>query len=340
MTHIDDTQLRRFRRGELSLDELSAAGRHAAECEACRERMDASVSVHGLRTWIDGASDGYPGIDAELLAYLDGSLDAVTSERMEQHLAGCERCRDDVDDLQRIAKPRPPLRWILPAAAALILISGLVVMRQWMTPPSVVSHVARVPAAPAHDRYPRADWNALVRDALASGTLTRPAVLTDMAMITGRLRGESANAANALTPAGVVVESARPRFMWPAVASGAEYVVAVYDGKREVARSKPLHVTSWTPARDLLRGRTYGWQIEVRLGSDERLIPEPPAPQAVFHLLGERELADIEAARALVPDDHLLLGLLYARAGLVREGQRELRLVPEGATLARSLERW
>jgi hypothetical protein len=319
MMHIDDTQLRRFRRGELTLDELSAAGRHAAECEACRERMDASVSVHGLRAWIDGASDGDPDIDAELHAYLD-----------------------DVDDFRSVAKPRRgirPLFWILPTAAALILISGLVVMKQEKTAPSVAPRVAHVPAAPKADRYPRADWNALVRESLASGTLARPAVLADMAMIAGRLRGEPVAEATALAPAGIVVEAARPRFTWPAV-DGAEYVVAVYDGRREVARSRSIHATSWTPARALIRGRTYGWQVEVHTDADDRIIPEPPAPPAVVHVLGERELADIEAARALAPDDHLLLGLLYARAGLVREAESELRRVPEAAGIARSLESW
>lgn len=315
MIHIDDRQLERFRRGELTLDELSAAGRHAAECEACGERMDASVSIDGLRGWID-ASDGDPDIDAELSEYLESSLDAARPRR-------------------RV----PALFWILPAAAALIVISGLVVMRQSKTPPSVVPRVVHVPAVPPADRYARADWSSLVRNALASGTLARPAVLADMATIAGRLRGEPAAETALLAPAGIVVESARPRFTWPA-AGAADYVVAIYDGRREVARSGRLHATSWSPARALPRGRTYGWQIEVHTGADERIVPEPPAPPAVFHVLGERELADIEAARALVPEDHLLLGLLCARAGLVKEGKGELRRVPEGANIARSLESW
>jgi len=53
-------------------------------------------------------------------------------------------------------------------------------------------------------------------------------------------------------------------------------------------------------------------------------MPAPPAPPAIFRIISQRERDELVRARAEAGDDHLLLALLYARAGIVDEARREL----------------
>jgi hypothetical protein len=61
----------------------------------------------------------------------------------------------------------------------------------------------------------------------------------------------------------------------------------------------------------------------------EILSPTAAAPEAKFAVLGQDEAEELERARLSVPDSHLTLGVLYARAGLLDEAEREFRLLVE-----------
>lgn len=84
-----------------------------------------AVTIGELDTMID-RPDG-PHLDAtEVAAYLDGLVPGEVRSRIQQHLADCEDCRDEVLHLLRIA-PRPAKRsrmhvWAAGAAAAAILV--------------------------------------------------------------------------------------------------------------------------------------------------------------------------------------------------------------------------
>ncbi len=54
-----------------------------------------------------------PHVDSDLLAYLDGELDAAARDRVEAHLAGCPQCADELAELRRL---RAELRATFPAA--------------------------------------------------------------------------------------------------------------------------------------------------------------------------------------------------------------------------------
>jgi len=129
----------------------------------------------------------------------------------------------------------------------------------------------------------------------------------------------------AVEPAGVIVETTQPRFTWP-TRDGATYRAGIYAGERTVAESPRLKINEWIPAAGVLqRGVTYTWNVRViaRDGS-ESILPAPPASPAKFRVITDRDAADLEAARARFPNDHLLLGLLYARSGVRDRANEEL----------------
>jgi hypothetical protein len=97
----------------------------------------------------------------------------------------------------------------------------------------------------------------------------------------------------------------------------------IIDGSHVVERSGTLIVPRWKPSNPLRRGRTYEWQVEVH-DSGTHIIPAPPAPPAFFHVADADSVRQIEEARRTRPGDHLLLGVLYARAGMQREAMEEL----------------
>lgn len=164
--------------------------------------------------------------------------------------------------------------------------------------------------------YGRDDWNALVRNALETGEAQWPE--PELAALRG-----PASAALMLAPAGVIVETTQPPFTWPAEI-GATYRVGIYSGERTVAGSPRLHVNQWIPpAGSLERGGTYTWDVNV-LARDgrERVVPAPPAK---FSVMTDSAATELEAARTRFPNDHLLLGLLYARGGVRDRAQEEFR---------------
>lgn len=147
-----------------------------------------------------------------------------------------------------------------------------------------------------------------------------------------------------LSPSGVVVETTRPRFRWSAV-EGAQYVVLLSHRGDVVAESEPLTANSWTPEQPLVRGRTYEWHLEIRTGANVRVVPAAPQSPARFEVLSSDARREIERARDTRPGDHLLAGILYARAGARDAAERELRAAAaagdgDAAKLLESLRAW
>lgn len=265
----------------------------------------------------------HPG-DEELFAFVDGTLSPPELEIVESHLEDCRLCREDVEELRRL-KPRARVRWVFAAAAAIVLaaLSVLLIPNRTAAPPEGVRRAVlkrqAAPAAPAaHGR-----WSALVDGALANG-MQRPAILDEVQFEGESLRGTApSSAGHVITPAGTVIDDARPVFRWVS-SSDAPVVVYVFRGSAEVARSPRLTGLQWQAERDLPRGATYRWQVAVQEGGEERIIPAPPQPPAGFHIAGEKEHAELSEATRLFPDDPLLLGILYAKSGLLGTAEKEI----------------
>jgi hypothetical protein len=122
---------------------------------------------------------------------------------------------------------------------------------------------------------------------------------------------------------GVVVEEDRPVLRWRSVPEAHRYVVTLSDARGgRLLSSPPLTTTEWTPP-PLPRGQSYLWQVVADIPSGTTAAPRPPEPEARFRVLDLASLQSLDEARR-VPS-HLVLGVLYARAGLVADAERELR---------------
>jgi hypothetical protein len=175
-------------------------------------------------------------------------------------------------------------------------------------------------------------WRRAVESVLVARRVDKPAVLEALSRDTEMLLGgpEEAGGAVIVGPAGSVVESDRPSFRWRALRGETSYTVAVYDGRYElVAKSDRLSATEWTCPLALRRGATYTWQVTAFRDGKTIVSPSPPAPEARFRVLGQAAAGELKRARRLYPASHLTLGVLYARAGMVEEAEREFRALAE-----------
>jgi hypothetical protein len=274
----------------------------------------------------------HPDLETELFPYAEGTLPRERAAEIAEHVMGCVRCREDVEDARALA-PRQPRRtsrpWVPLAAAAMI--GGIVflfVTRDDAPPPrpvptsTVITQTVPTPVpttttAPT-PRYAREEWEALVRETRAGAPLAIAGALAPLRRDAYVLRGGEGGGVT-LEPSGVIVESPRPRFRWSEISPRA--VVTVFADEAEVARSAELSTNEWTPRRDLPRGVTLTWQVELRRGDAIAIIPAPPAPPARFRIVDAATAAALEDARRAHPGDALLLGLLYARAGLVDDAR-------------------
>ena len=356
--HPTGDELLLFLRGGLRAERVAAVAAHLQHCRACAAAAMTPDHVAragaSLAQAIDPAADEHPFVETRLTAYVDGILPPEEREAIEDHLRHCSICREDVDDLRAVAAVLPSRRparwpWLAAAAAAAILIAMTLFMTRDTvlpeTPPSrprvTATAPTPLPPAPPRERYARAEWNAAVRQALRRGALAMPAALAELQLPSDPERGTGPAPAHVLEPSAAIVEETRPRFLWTPIRN-ATYVVSVFEGQNLVMESPPLRQPQWQPPRNLSRGRVYQWQVSARAGDAATILPAPPAPPALFRILGAPAHAELDAARAAHGDDPLLLGVLYARHGLRAEAERELSRVAtdEGRRLLRSVQGW
>jgi putative zinc finger protein len=176
------------------------------------------------------------------------------------------------------------------------------------------------------DRWPAA-YQQLAKDALSNQRVERSPMLVGLSRQESSLMGgdDQVRQFAIIEPAGKVTLTARPTLRWSRLSGATGYIVEIYDaGFKRVSASPSLTDVSWTPP-PLARGRAYSWQVRAVRDGQEFNAPRPPAPQARFRILDQTAAYEIASARRDYASSHLLLGLLYARAGLLDEAERELR---------------
>ena len=187
------------------------------------------------------------------------------------------------------------------------------------------------------EQLPESDRRA-IKSALVSGRVSTPTALAGLTAGGGPLLGSSGAEGKGgeagfapVTPIGTVVRGVRTSFKWGTLKGATSYVVNVYDTSfNRVATSGALSGAEWTPpAGTLAHGRVYVWQVTAIRGSEEITAPAPDAPEARFKVLEDGKARELDAAQRVAGDSHLALGVIYARAGLLDEAEREFRLLVE-----------
>jgi len=169
-----------------------------------------------------------------------------------------------------------------------------------------------------------------VRNVVLSRRLILPAATLALGGHRGSLRtAVGPPAFRLLSPVGTAVEVDRPVFRWEPLRGASTYTVVVSTTDfqttdfQEVASSPRLSATEWKPSRPLPRGAAYLWQVRALRDGQEVTSPKPPEPEARFRVLDPEQAAELSKARQTYRS-HLLLGILYAKAGLLDDAEKEL----------------
>ncbi|MGH9846160.1 MAG: zf-HC2 domain-containing protein [Blastocatellia bacterium] len=226
------------------------------------------------------------------------------------------------------ASPTPPTPEVAPVLAQLNDGGGRVILDGQ----GKLSGVDHLP--PAYQR--------LVKQALTAQRVEKSPLLAGLSRPGSSLMGgdEEGNRFAVSEPVGTVVVTDRPTFRWSKLQGATGYVVEVYDAQfNPVATSPSLNRTIWT-SPPLTRGQVYSWQVKTLKNGEEFTAPPPSAPQAKFRVLDQATANQLAEARRAYPSSHLVLGLLYAQAGLLNEAEREFRALQQAnpdSALARKL---
>jgi hypothetical protein len=200
----------------------------------------------------------------------------------------------------------------------------------------VYPEIAALPAAEQHN----------ILEAIRNRNISYPPEVAELRGAQETLMGPSGQSAGfrVLSPVGEVVFDPRPLFHWQPLAGARNYSVAIFDSRLNLVQSSPaLHTAQWRPVRPLERDQIYLWQVKAALDDGRSVIsPSAPSPEAKFRVLDQARADEFERFRQAHPDAHLVLGILYARAGILETGQQELSQVPKTSNdyeLARQLLR-
>jgi predicted anti-sigma-YlaC factor YlaD len=169
-------------------------------------------------------------------------------------------------------------------------------------------------------------YRGLVKAALESGRPKTPPRLK-LDELGGTSMGESPDTESfrVVSPVGVAVLDDRPILKWRALADIASYTVTISDSGFKQIVSGVGTTDNWTPPQPLLRGRLYYWQVRAVRDGKEIVAPPATSPPARFLVLGARDLDQLKRARQEHSDSHLLLGVIYARLGLIDNSIEEFQ---------------
>lgn len=180
------------------------------------------------------------------------------------------------------------------------------------------------------DELPPA-YRQLIKTALSTQQAADASALAGVGVKQGSLRGgtNKVDGFAPLNPVGIVILTNRPVLRWTKLDDAIRYSVTIYDENfNAVASSPQLSTTSWAVAGTLNRGQVYSWQVTA-MDKDGREVksPVPPASEAKFKVLEGARAVELSRARQSFSGSHLTMGVLYARAGLLDEAEREFLML-------------
>jgi anti-sigma factor RsiW len=360
--HLTEEEIGQYWQRTLSPAALLAADDHLTQCPDCRKSLAHAAGATTGRAALWRALTGAepPGSSHlcydDLIAFVENKGSAADRQQVLQHLEICKECSAEAQDLRsfRADSQGPRLTglaaretsgwrpfWKIPAwagAAAVLVLAGFLGFRAYhgrtQPEPALVAQLNDAGGNIKLDSSGRLATPsplspgeaAQIKDALLHQRIEPSPAIAKLTSPPGTLLGET-NAPSVLQliePLGTVTLSDQPVFRWQVVPS-ATYVVAIYDARyRKVAESPVLRQANWTPDRPLPRGPIYTWQLTARINGQQLRAPVPPASEARFQVLSQAEAEQLEEAQREHANSHLLLGILYARAGALDDAEREL----------------
>jgi len=174
-----------------------------------------------------------------------------------------------------------------------------------------------------------AELRTSVQTALTTARLQIPSgPSVKIGRVSGTLLGEAENRETfrLTTPVGSIVLSNSPAFRWESLPGATGYTVLVRDVTtgREI-ESEPLSDSQWTPKEPLERGHTYAWMVEAVKEGRRLRSPALDKPYAGFKVLDKQSFENIQRAQAAWGSSHLVMGIVYAKAGLKDAARKELK---------------
>ena len=165
--------------------------------------------------------------------------------------------------------------------------------------------------------------------ALQTGKVATPPQLAALKVAAGPLMGGGSEPAFALAaPVATLVATDRPTLTWAPLPDALDYEATISDvaaNYREVVSSPALREPKWTVPRTLARGRMYSWQVVARTPTGEVKAPSTREGEARFQVLSQQTADALANASRQHAQDHLLLGLVYADAGLLDDAEAEFQ---------------
>jgi hypothetical protein len=136
-----------------------------------------------------------------------------------------------------------------------------------------------------------------------------------------RGNGKSTQSFSIVGPFNTIVMDERPTLYWTPLKGATTYTVSVFDRNlRLVSASGPLTETQWVVQR-LRQDTTYTWIVTALKDGTEVVAPPLPA-RAEFRIVQKAALTELNR-RINATVSHAQRAVLYARAGLLDEAERE-----------------
>ncbi len=331
--HLSELDIDGFQKRQLAADTLLRVTDHAAECPECRRRLGAA---RDMGTQLADLKNSYAQhLSAqELQEYVDGVLVDEARRTIDNHLRQCTECNRDVAQLRGFARSyrrtQPHrLRWMLAAAAVVLLAIGAGLWMRWPAPVvlAIQDGGQRVTLDTRGQVHGAGDLTSQQSQALTAvlsgGSLSPPPFLRELQPPASTLMGNSqAPPFRLVGPVGTAVLTSTPELRWTAWEPKATYIVTLQDlASGTTISSPPLSGLSWKPAQPLQLGAVYSWQVAGTSKGREELSPKPPQPPARFRVLDPAEAARLQT----LPESHLLRAIFFAQAGLLDEADSEAR---------------
>ncbi len=365
--HLSTEQIASYWERRTQPEELLRVDDHISHCAECRQRLASTVDLRAALHSTPGEDGGavsaqtVPQMDhlayEQLEAYVDGKMSSADRNNAQAHLEICRICSEELRDLHtfkielaasdtthgwlaRLLAPWLTRRRVAFALAmAAVIVLAVEVGKRQLAPPHGVppsgtaeSNSTGTETLLAFKSLSAEEQTAILA-VISQQSIKTPAVLAGLRGPKGTLlRGTSEGARfEVLQPLGEVVLDVRPLFRWQRLAGAISYSVSIYDmNLNHVMSSRALGATQWSPDQPLQRGRIYLWQVSAKLSNGESVSsPRPPSPEARFRVLDQTKADELLQFQAAHPASHLALGILYAEAGLLEQGEHELGQLPK-----------